>query len=47
MTSEQLQKNQVGKRYACGVCGAEMIVTKAGTEQLKPLSCDGQVMQPK
>jgi hypothetical protein len=47
MTSEQIQKNQVGKRYQCTVCGSEMIVTKSGAEQQQPLSCDGQVMVPK
>jgi hypothetical protein len=44
MTSEQVQKNQVGKRYLCAVCGSEMIVTKAGADQQLPLICDGQVM---
>ena len=44
MTSEQTEKNQTGKRYICAVCGSEMIVTKAGADQQKPLTCDGQVM---
>jgi hypothetical protein len=39
--------NQVGKRYNCSVCGSEFIVTKAGTGQSTPLSCHGQMMQPK
>jgi hypothetical protein len=47
LTSEQVQKNQVGKRYLCTVCGSEMIVTKPGAEQQQPLTCDGQVMLPK
>ena len=44
MTSEQIQKNQTGKRYICAVFGSEMIVTKTGADQQKPLTCDGQVM---
>lgn len=32
---------QVGKRYVCTVCGAELIVTKAGAGTLR---CDGQPM---
>ncbi|MCX6023502.1 MAG: hypothetical protein NTZ05_17575 [Chloroflexi bacterium] len=31
--------NQVGKRYICGTCGSEMIVTKAGVGALG--CCDG------
>jgi hypothetical protein len=41
------QPNQVGKRYLCSVCGSEFIVTKAGTNQLRPLVCHGQVMPPR
>jgi desulfoferrodoxin-like iron-binding protein len=33
--------NQVGKRYLCGKCGTEMIVTKAGDGEL---SCCSQPM---
>ena len=36
--------NQVGKRYQCGKCGTEMIVTKGGDGQL---SCCGQPMEQK
>jgi len=36
--------NQVGKRYVCGKCGSEMIVTKGGNGTL---SCCGQPMSPK
>jgi desulfoferrodoxin-like iron-binding protein len=36
--------NQVGKRYQCGKCGTEMIVTKGGQGDL---SCCGQPMQIK
>ena len=43
MTTGEL--NQVGKRYVCAVCGTSMIVTKAGTGQRQPLTCDGRVMQ--
>ncbi len=34
--------NQVGKRYFCASCGAEMLVTRAGEGIL---SCCGQPMQ--
>jgi hypothetical protein len=37
--------NQVGKRYLCGVCNSEMIVTKGSAEG--HLSCCGQPMQLK
>ena len=33
--------NEMGKRYACGVCGAQVIVTKAGDGALV---CHGQPM---
>ncbi|GBD13111.1 hypothetical protein HRbin24_01134 [bacterium HR24] len=36
--------NQVGKRYQCGVCGSEFIVTRGGEGQLH---CCGQPMQMK
>jgi desulfoferrodoxin-like iron-binding protein len=36
--------NEVGKRYVCAVCGAELLVTKAGSGAL---SCCAQPMQPK
>ncbi|HXF50193.1 MAG TPA: hypothetical protein VNM43_00760 [Dehalococcoidia bacterium] len=36
--------NQVGKRYQCGKCGTEMIVTKGGEGAL---ACCGQPMQQK
>jgi desulfoferrodoxin-like iron-binding protein len=36
--------NQVGKRYQCGKCGTEMIVTKAGDGEIM---CCGQPMQIK
>ena len=36
--------NQVGKRYLCGKCSTEMIVTKGGEGQLK---CCGQPMEQK
>lgn len=36
--------NEVGKRYVCAVCGAELLVTKAGTGAL---SCCAQAMQLK
>ncbi len=36
--------NQVGKRYQCGVCGSEFIVTRGGEGQL---NCCGQPMQMK
>ena len=36
--------NQVGKRYVCASCGAEMLVTRAGEGAL---SCCGQPMQPR
>ena len=36
--------NQVGKRYQCGKCNSEMIVTKAGDGAL---SCCGTPMQQK
>lgn len=34
--------NQVGKRYFCEQCGSEMLITKAGTGELR---CCGQPMQ--
>ena len=36
--------NEVGKRYVCAVCGAELLVTKAGTGAL---TCCAQPMQLK
>jgi len=36
--------NQVGKRYICGVCNSEMIVTKAGAGALM---CCSQPMKLK
>ena len=36
--------NEIGKRYSCAKCGAEIIVTKAGTGEI---NCDGQPMQKK
>jgi desulfoferrodoxin-like iron-binding protein len=35
---------QTGKRFACGACGSEMLVTKGGGGVL---SCCGQPMQPR
>ena len=34
--------NQIGKRYACARCGAEMLVTRAGEGAL---ICCGEPMQ--
>jgi hypothetical protein len=36
--------NQVGKRYACTVCGAEFIVTRGGDGELH---CCGKKMEIK
>lgn len=36
--------NEIGKRYSCAKCGAEIIVTKAGTGEI---NCCGQPMQKK
>ena len=36
--------NQLGKVYICSKCGSQVIVTKAGTGQLK---CDGIPMEQK
>jgi desulfoferrodoxin-like iron-binding protein len=36
--------NQMGKRYRCVVCGAEVILTKGGEGQIR---CDGQPMEVK
>jgi desulfoferrodoxin-like iron-binding protein len=36
--------NQVGKRYLCTKCGAEMIITKAGAGTI---TCCGQPMEQK
>jgi desulfoferrodoxin-like iron-binding protein len=36
--------NQVGKRYRCTKCGAEMIVTKGGEGTI---TCCGQPMEQK
>ncbi len=36
--------NQTGKKYICGKCGSEFIVTKGGNGQL---SCCGQIMELK
>jgi hypothetical protein len=44
---DETVRNQVGKRYACTVCGSAFIVTKAGSDQRQPLSCHGQTMAPK
>jgi hypothetical protein len=41
------EPNKIGKRYICAVCGSEFIVTKASAQQVRPLSCDGQIMQLK
>ena len=45
--ADTIQRNQVGKRYACVVCGSEFIVTRAGTDQRQPLNCHGQPMAPR
>ncbi|NLT66409.1 MAG: hypothetical protein GXX84_07370 [Acidobacteria bacterium] len=36
--------NQVGKRYKCAKCGAEVIVTRSGEGTVK---CCGQAMELK
>jgi len=36
--------NQVGKRYKCSKCGAEVIVTRGGNGAVK---CCGQPMEQK
>ena len=36
--------NQVGKRYRCTVCGAEVIITKGGDGEI---TCDGKPMEQK
>ena len=36
--------NEMGKRYACGSCGSEMLVTKGGKGAL---ACCGTPMQIK
>ncbi len=36
--------NEIGKRYSCGKCGAEVIVTKAGTGAVH---CCGKSMEIK
>ena len=36
--------NQVGKRYHCGTCNSEMIVTKGGEGEL---ACCGETMKQK
>ena len=36
--------NQIGKRYLCAKCGAEVIVTKGGNGAI---NCCGQPMQQK
>ena len=36
--------NETGKRYSCGICGAELVVTR-GAEGT--MSCCGEVMQKK
>lgn len=36
--------NEIGKRYSCGKCGGEVIVTKAGTGAV---NCCGQAMEIK
>ena len=36
--------NQMGKRYACGTCNAEVVVTKAGEGAIE---CHGQPMTQK
>ncbi|MBM4433313.1 MAG: desulfoferrodoxin [Chloroflexi bacterium] len=36
--------NQIGKRYRCSKCGAEVIVTKGGTGTIK---CCNQPMELK
>lgn len=41
------EQNKIGKRYICSVCGSEFIVTKASPQQVRPLSCDGRIMQLK
>ncbi len=36
--------NQTGKRYVCGKCGSEMLVTRGGNGEL---ACCEQPMQPR
>ena len=39
--------NEMGKRYSCGVCGAEVIVTRLSQGQKEALACHGQPMAKK
>jgi desulfoferrodoxin-like iron-binding protein len=41
-TNGGMMANQSGKRYVCGSCGSEMLVTRAGDGQLE---CCGQPMR--
>lgn len=41
---ERNMANQMGKRYSCATCGAEVVVTKAGDGGLK---CHDQPMAVK
>jgi desulfoferrodoxin-like iron-binding protein len=36
--------NQIGKKYSCGKCGSEFIVTRGGSGQIV---CCGQPMEQK
>ena len=36
--------NQIGKRYRCAKCGAEVIITKGGNGEIM---CHGQPMEQK
>jgi competence CoiA-like predicted nuclease len=45
--SDVTTKNQTGKRYMCPVCGAEVVVPRAGKDQKQPLTCHDRPMEPK
>jgi hypothetical protein len=42
LTFEPGEAVKLGKRYLCGTCGSEVLVTKAGSEQV---SCHGVAME--
>ncbi len=44
MEGQESVANEIGKRYICSKCGAEVIVTKAGEGVVK---CCGEEMQKK
>jgi len=39
--------NQVGKRFRCGMCGGEILVTKSGEGPLRCCDAAMEIIEPK